>query len=155
MLRRVKAEAASAKLPLSWQATGASVPSFVPAAAPIPIDLSYKARVRFRPICDTSGFDRNLAALDSRNGDVPLLPSEQMEPLRVKAPMRIELNCRECGSNRFTLDRDTDDDAHVECEDCGHRIGTMADLKHQIAQEVLKRARVAQPTITHLPPTAF
>jgi hypothetical protein len=28
--------------------------------------------------------------------------------------MRIELNCRECGNNRFTLDQEASDDAHVE-----------------------------------------
>jgi DNA-directed RNA polymerase subunit RPC12/RpoP len=70
--------------------------------------------------------------------------SEQMECSRVTTSMRIELNCRECGSNRFTLDRDADDDAHVECEDCGHKIGTMRDLKRQVAQEVLKRASIAR-----------
>lgn len=56
--------------------------------------------------------------------------------------MRIELTCRECGNNRFRLDRNHDDDAHVECEDCGHKIGTMGELKRQVADEVLKHARL-------------
>ena len=54
--------------------------------------------------------------------------------------MRIELNCAECGSNRFTLDRATKDSSRVRCEDCGHDIGTMGDLKELIAEEVLKRS---------------
>jgi predicted nucleic acid-binding Zn ribbon protein len=56
--------------------------------------------------------------------------------------MRIELKCRECGGNRFTLDHEATDDAHVDCEDCGHKIGTVGELKRQIAEEVMKRARV-------------
>ena len=59
----------------------------------------------------------------------------------LSAPMRIELNCRECGGNRFKLDGNTADETHVECEDCGHMIGTMAELKQQVAEEVLKRAQ--------------
>ena len=58
--------------------------------------------------------------------------------------MRIELNCRECGSNRFRLDRDLDDEAQVDCEDCGHKIGTLGELKRQVAEEVLKHARCAE-----------
>lgn len=56
--------------------------------------------------------------------------------------MRIELNCRKCGSNRFKLDGNPADEAHVQCEDCGHMIGTMGELKRQVAEEVLKRAQV-------------
>lgn len=50
--------------------------------------------------------------------------------------MRIDLTCRQCGSNRFRLDRKLEDDTHVDCEDCGHKIGTMAELKRQVADEV-------------------
>ena len=60
--------------------------------------------------------------------------------------MRIELKCRECGGNRFKLDQDADDDAHVECDDCGHKIGTVGELKRQVANEVLKHARVLRRT---------
>ena len=58
--------------------------------------------------------------------------------------MRIELNCRKCGGNRFKLDREADDDSQVECDDCGHRIGTVGDLKRQVADEVLKQANNRQ-----------
>jgi predicted nucleic acid-binding Zn ribbon protein len=56
--------------------------------------------------------------------------------------MRIELKCRECGGNRFNLDQQVDDDAQVQCDDCGHKIGTVGELKRQVADEVMKHARV-------------
>jgi DNA-directed RNA polymerase subunit RPC12/RpoP len=56
--------------------------------------------------------------------------------------MRIDLNCAECGSNRFTLDKHSEDDAHVECEDCGHKIGTLADLKERVSAFVLSHSRL-------------
>lgn len=65
----------------------------------------------------------------------------------VEELMRIELNCRECGSNHFTLDRSADDDAHVKCGDCGHKIGTMGELKRQVAEEVLKHSRISRPAL--------
>lgn len=60
--------------------------------------------------------------------------------------MRIDLKCRGCGGNRFNLDRQQDDDAHVECDDCGHKIGTVGELKRQVADEVMRRARVVRRT---------
>lgn len=54
--------------------------------------------------------------------------------------MRIELNCAKCGNNRFALDGDIADGAHIECESCGHKIGTMGELKARVASEVLKRS---------------
>lgn len=54
--------------------------------------------------------------------------------------MRIELNCAECGQNRFTVIRGMDDAEAVYCSDCGHKIGTMAALKERVAAEVLKHA---------------
>jgi predicted nucleic acid-binding Zn ribbon protein len=61
--------------------------------------------------------------------------------------MRIELKCRECGGNRFSLDQEADDDAHVECDECGHKIGTVGQLKRQVAQEVLRHAKVRHRSI--------
>lgn len=55
--------------------------------------------------------------------------------------MRIELNCAVCGGNNFKLDEMVDEDAQVVCDDCGHEIGSMAELQKMLAEEVLKRAR--------------
>ena len=55
--------------------------------------------------------------------------------------MRIELNCAECGGNRFTIIEGMRHDAIVLCAECGHRVGTMADLKDRVADEVLNAAR--------------
>lgn len=56
--------------------------------------------------------------------------------------MRIELNCAECGQNRFSIMKAMDDDSVVHCSDCGHRIGTLAYLKERVAAEVLRRSSV-------------
>ena len=56
--------------------------------------------------------------------------------------MRIELNCAACGSNRFTLDQEAEDACHVECDDCGHQIGTLGELKQKVAALVLSHSRV-------------
>jgi DNA-directed RNA polymerase subunit RPC12/RpoP len=54
--------------------------------------------------------------------------------------MRIDLNCAECGKNRFNLGDGTEDDSLIRCYFCGHEIGTMRQLKGRLAAEVLKRA---------------
>jgi DNA-directed RNA polymerase subunit RPC12/RpoP len=54
--------------------------------------------------------------------------------------MRIDLCCAACGGNRFSLDKDVHDTSAVTCKDCGHEIGTMADLKKMVAAEVLERS---------------
>ena len=59
--------------------------------------------------------------------------------------MRIELNCDECGENRFTIIQGMEDDAAVSCSECGHHIGTMAELKERVATEVLQRSARQDP----------
>lgn len=56
-------------------------------------------------------------------------------------PMRIDLNCAKCGGNRFTLDDQVDDSSQIECLDCGHKIGSMAELKEKVAKTVLSHSR--------------
>jgi DNA-directed RNA polymerase subunit RPC12/RpoP len=58
--------------------------------------------------------------------------------------MRIELNCAKCGENRFDLLEDHADDAQVYCAACGHKIGTLAELKERVADEVLRRSAKRQ-----------
>lgn len=58
------------------------------------------------------------------------------------AGMRIELNCAECGENRFNLGEGIEGDAIVRCKVCGHKIGTLAELKERIAAEVMRRVQL-------------
>ena len=57
--------------------------------------------------------------------------------------MRIELKCADCGGNNFRLGDEFEENAEVTCDDCGHRIGSMAELKQHLADEVMRRARPA------------
>lgn len=59
--------------------------------------------------------------------------------------MRIELNCGECGGNRFTLGQPRADESVICCVDCGHDVGTMAELKERVAAEVMKGAQREAP----------
>jgi uncharacterized Zn finger protein len=54
--------------------------------------------------------------------------------------MRIELNCAVCGGNRFLLEAATSDSSPVDCAECGHEIGTLAQLKERVAEEVVARS---------------
>jgi len=54
--------------------------------------------------------------------------------------MRVDLSCAVCGNNRFSLSEADKDTSMVWCEDCGHKMGTLAELKQRMADEVLKRA---------------
>jgi DNA-directed RNA polymerase subunit RPC12/RpoP len=54
--------------------------------------------------------------------------------------MHIELTCAKCHRNSFNLGHGAEDDSVIVCNSCGHRIGTMAQLKERVAAEVLKRA---------------
>lgn len=54
--------------------------------------------------------------------------------------MRIELNCAVCGKNSFNLGHGAADDSVIRCNACGHEIGTMAELKQRVAEEVLRHA---------------
>lgn len=55
--------------------------------------------------------------------------------------MRIELKCASCGGNNFKLDDQLEEDAQIVCDDCGHAIGSLAQLKAKLADEVMRRAR--------------
>jgi len=59
--------------------------------------------------------------------------------------MRIELNCADCGDNRFTIIHGMDDSAEVLCSECGKPLGTMAELKERVAQEVMRRSMWQPP----------
>ena len=54
--------------------------------------------------------------------------------------MRIDLNCQMCGGNRFSIQKYSENDTRIHCEDCEHDIGSLAELKERVAAEVLSRA---------------
>jgi len=53
--------------------------------------------------------------------------------------MRIGLNCAKCGENSFRILEGMGDEALIRCADCNHVIGTLAELKERVANEVMKR----------------
>jgi hypothetical protein len=59
--------------------------------------------------------------------------------------VRIELNCADCGGNRFSLDHGNSDGSLIICEDCGHKVGTLGKLKQMVAEEVLRRTSGGEP----------
>jgi DNA-directed RNA polymerase subunit RPC12/RpoP len=77
------------------------------------------------------------------SGPPVILRETNSDPKRM-VTMRIELNCAACGNNHFSLDREMDDRAHVRCRDCGHYIGTLAELKERVAAEVLKHSSMPE-----------
>lgn len=67
---------------------------------------------------------------------------------RMSPGMRIELNCAVCGNNHFDLGAGEADEGQVSCRDCGHKIGTMAELQERVAAEVLRRFSEPPPLKT-------
>ena len=55
--------------------------------------------------------------------------------------MQIHLACRSCGGNSFALEDARDDGSLIQCRDCDHVVGTLAQLKVQIARQVLSGAQ--------------
>jgi uncharacterized Zn finger protein len=51
--------------------------------------------------------------------------------------MRIELSCDNCGQNDFGLDQAENDTALISCDECGHLVGLLGQLKEQVAEKVL------------------
>ena len=55
--------------------------------------------------------------------------------------MRIELACAVCGKNRFAFPEKGGDEAIVACDDCGHVVGNMGELKQAFAEAVMTKSR--------------
>jgi hypothetical protein len=51
--------------------------------------------------------------------------------------MQIHLACRACGGNSFALEDASDDESPIRCRDCDHAVGTLGQVKAQIARQVL------------------
>lgn len=50
--------------------------------------------------------------------------------------MTIELSCASCGGNKFTYPFAVTNDAEVYCEDCGSRIGTIAEVAERVVSQI-------------------
>lgn len=50
----------------------------------------------------------------------------------------IDLSCGECGSNRLDIPAQAGDDGEVTCEECGHALGSLAEVKTRVEQAVLR-----------------
>ena len=51
---------------------------------------------------------------------------------------KIDLSCGECGSNRIDIPADAGDDSAVVCEECGHALGSLAEVKSRVERAVLR-----------------
>ena len=54
--------------------------------------------------------------------------------------MKIELNCADCGSNRFIYPFKFRDDSMIVCADCAHEIGSVAALKQQVVDQIASQS---------------
>lgn len=54
--------------------------------------------------------------------------------------MKIALSCSKCGNNRFVFPDRRGDDAMVKCEECGHNVDAIAQLKERVVEMVLGAA---------------
>ncbi len=52
--------------------------------------------------------------------------------------LRIDLSCSRCGGNRLDIPGQAGDDSPVVCEDCGHALGSLGDLKAKVERAVLR-----------------
>ena len=52
--------------------------------------------------------------------------------------LKIDLSCGECGSNRIHIPAQAGDDGVVVCEECGHALGSLAQVKTRVEQAVLR-----------------
>lgn len=61
--------------------------------------------------------------------------------------MRIYFSCAECGKNRFSLTDAESDACMVRGEDCGHDVGTLAELKRYFSAAVTQQAATRRPDL--------
>jgi len=55
--------------------------------------------------------------------------------------LKVDLSCGECGSNRLDIPAEASDDSPVVCEECGHALGTLGEVKTRVEEAVLRGAR--------------
>ncbi|HLL30496.1 MAG TPA: hypothetical protein VK403_05830 [Allosphingosinicella sp.] len=52
--------------------------------------------------------------------------------------LNVDLSCGECGSNRLDIPAQASDDSPVVCEECGHALGSLGEVKARVEQAVLR-----------------
>ena len=50
----------------------------------------------------------------------------------------VDLRCGSCGSNRIHIPASGGDESPVVCEDCGHVLATLGELKKRAEEAVLR-----------------
>ncbi len=55
----------------------------------------------------------------------------------------VEIHCETCGSANFGLPDGVADAAPILCNDCGSRLGSIADLKAELLDHALARSAEA------------
>ena len=59
----------------------------------------------------------------------------------------IDLRCDNCRGNCISIPLYGGDESHVDCEDCGADLGTLADIKTLLSLQVLGRKKAARPRL--------
>jgi DNA-directed RNA polymerase subunit RPC12/RpoP len=54
--------------------------------------------------------------------------------------MKIELTCAKCGSNHFNYPLRFTNTSVITCADCGHEVGTVAELQQKVMDELASHA---------------
>ena len=55
----------------------------------------------------------------------------------------VEVHCAGCGSANYGLPQGAGDDSPVCCNDCGRRLGTVADLKAEMMSQAVAHSAEA------------
>ena len=55
----------------------------------------------------------------------------------------VEIHCGTCGSANYSLPQGEGDEAPVVCNDCGVRLGTIAELKAELLDQALAHSAEA------------
>ncbi|HWT13146.1 MAG TPA: hypothetical protein VN231_10370 [Allosphingosinicella sp.] len=55
----------------------------------------------------------------------------------------VEIHCGTCGSANFGLPQGVADEAPLECNDCGVRLATVAELKAEMMEQAFARSAEA------------
>jgi len=62
----------------------------------------------------------------------------------------VELNCDDCGGDRFSYPVSVQDSASIQCMDCGRSMGSFEELKERIAADVARHR--AESSVSSIQP---